>query len=129
MSGVALPRLSLIAFFVEVEEVKVRSVVLLCLAVVTGVVIGASMTGWVLLEFVSPATDLVYVTNRPITLHNDLQMPAGTELLHRWSAPEGFQQLCLAVNVGPLESVAFDTRRDDRQLLAIPYWVDPLEAQ
>ena len=77
------------------------------------------------LEVYSPAATVLYKVARPLHLQNGIVVPAGTELMHRWSAPEGFEQLCLGIDVGGEQLGDVVRHVEPKQALFVPYWAVP----
>ncbi len=69
-----------------------------------------------------PSPTVMYRVVEPLHLSNGVVLPVGTELGHRWSAPEGFEQLCLGVNVGGEELKRVSRHLEPQHLLFVPYW-------
>jgi len=102
-----------------------RKIVLIAGWLLLGMVLGAVTTGFLLVAHFSPPSTVVYSAEREFRLENGAVLPAGTQLIHRRSASEGFQSLCLGVNVGGEQQALFRSRVEPRRELFIPYWVTP----
>lgn len=90
-----------------------------------GLVSGVVLAGGVWLY--SEAHVATWITSRPVELqlgeHGDrsVELPRNTELLHEWFFSEGFDQLCLTVNVDGRARDAFVQAQHGGQVE--PYWV------
>jgi len=89
-----------------------------------GVISGLGVAG--LVGIALSGRDKVYVTERDFTVALDratgdaCSLPAGTRLTHTWSASEGFDQYCLALNVENVDRAAIAPTDD---VGTSPYWL------
>ena len=68
---------------------------------------------------------LVFTTRERLVLDDDIVLPKGVQLIHDSSFSEGFESLCLFVNVQSSDVDKYFSSRTESgsAFLSIPYWL------
>jgi hypothetical protein len=104
-----------------------KSVLRTSIAYVLGLVSGVALACGVWLFFEDHHA--TWITSRPVEIQmgehgeQSIALPKNTELLHQWFFSEGFDQLCLTVNVDGRTRDAF--MQSERGGRVEPYWAEP----